>query len=289
MTGVLVFGTTGQVATELGRADWPDGTELVRLSRDDADLTDPAAVGAAIEAHRPDVVVNAAAYTAVDRAETEPVLAYAVNAVAVEAMAAATRAIDAGLIHVSTDYVFDGTSADPYLPTDSPRPLGVYGRSKLAGEYAALSNSAAVVLRTSWVYSSVGNNFVKTMRRLAAERDDLGVVDDQHGCPTSAVDIARAIVAIVANGWSVPGVYHCAAPDAGTWADLAIATIDATGNTRTTVRRITTADYPTPAPRPANSRLDTTTLTDTYRITLRPWREALAEVSAQLDQLEGTA
>ncbi len=286
MTRVLVFGTTGQVATELGRASWPADVQLITMSREAADLTYAESAAAAIEDHEPAFVVNAAAFTAVDKAEGEPSMAYAVNALAVEAMASATKEIGATLIHLSTDYVFDGTKPEPYLPSDRPRPLGVYGRSKLAGEYAALSNPTAIVLRTSWVYSSVGANFVKTMRRLAAERDELSVVDDQVGCPTSAVDIASAIVAIIAAGAHTPGVFHCAAPDSASWADLAVAAIEAAGNDRTTVQRITTADYPTPAPRPANSRLDSATLAETYGVTLRPWREALAEVSAQLDQAE---
>ncbi len=286
MTRVLVFGTTGQVATELRRASWPADIQLINLDRAAADLSEPWAALSAIEDHEPAIVINAAAFTGVDKAEVEPSMAYAVNALAVEAMASATREIGATLIHLSTDYVFDGTKTTPYVPSDQPRPLGVYGRSKLAGEFAALANPNAIVLRTSWVYSAVGSNFVKTMRHLSKGRDEIGVVSDQIGCPTSATDIASAIVSIVEAGASVPGIFHCAAPDSASWADLAVAAIEATGNKRTTVRRISTAEYPTPAPRPVNSRLDSTTLTDTYGITLRPWRDALAQVSAQLDRME---
>lgn len=288
MTRVLIFGTTGQVATELRRASWPTDVQLITLGRDAADLSYGESAAAAIEDNEPAFVVNAAAFTAVDRAEGEPTMAYAVNALAVEAMAAASHEVGATLIHLSTDYVFDGSKPSPYLPSDPPRPLGVYGRSKLAGEYAALSIPSAIVLRTSWVYGAFGGNFVKTMRRLAQTNDELGVVDDQVGCPTAAADIASSIVAIIAAGAHTPGVFHCAAPDAASWADLAVAAIEGAANQRTTVRRITTAEYPTPAPRPANSRLDTTTLHDVYGIRLRPWREALAEVSAELNQAEQT-
>ncbi|MFW2383830.1 MAG: SDR family oxidoreductase, partial [Acidimicrobiales bacterium] len=188
------------------------------------------------------------------------------------------------LIHISTDYVFDGKKNGWYTEDDEPSPTGVYGLTKRAGELAALSAPRAIVLRTSWVYGALQPNFVLTMRRLAAERDQLGVVADQFGCPTAAVDIASAISTIVSSGLDHHGTFHLAAPDDASWWDLARETIGMMEPARSPrLDKLTTEQYPTPAARPANSRLASNRIADSYGIRLRPWRDALAEVSDELN------
>ncbi|MFT4012834.1 MAG: dTDP-4-dehydrorhamnose reductase [Paracoccus sp. (in: a-proteobacteria)] len=281
MTGLLVFGRTGQVARELARL----APEARFLGRDSADLSDPAACARVLTAARPAAVINAAAHTAVDRAESEPDLAHAVNAAAPAAMARAAASLGVPFLHISTDYVFDGSGDAPWREGDPTGPLGVYGASKLAGERGiAAAGGQWAVLRTSWVFSAHGANFVKTMLRLGAEREELGVVADQHGGPTPARDIAGACLAMIAAMRSDPtqgGIYHFAgAPDC-TWADFARA-IMAQAGLACRVRGIATSDYPTPARRPGNSRLDCGAIQRDFGIARPDWRAGLAQVITEL-------
>ncbi len=287
---VLVLGT-GQVGTELMRAAWPAGLRPEQRGRDRLDLGDRAAIAAAI-AERPwTFVVNAAAYTAVDKAEADAEPAEAVNRDAPAAMAAACAKAGVPLLHISTDYVFDGTKAGPYTEDDPVAPLGVYGTSKEAGERAIRAVlDRHVILRTAWVFSAHGHNFVKTMLRLAGTHDSLRVVVDQHGGPTAAAAIAAAIVrvaeAVTVEGrddlW---GTYHfCGAP-ATTWHGLAEAVVDGqspvTGR-KPPVRAIATEEYPTPAKRPANSILDCRRFESAFGLPQPDWRQDLADVLAEL-------
>ncbi|MBD3763536.1 MAG: dTDP-4-dehydrorhamnose reductase [Rhodobacterales bacterium] len=277
----LVFGRSGQVATELARLL----PEAVFLGRQAADLTDPAACAAAVAAHPADVVINAAAWTAVDRAEAEEDAATLVNAASPAAIAAACAERGTPFLHVSTDYVFDGSGTAPRRPDDPVGPLGAYGRSKLAGEAGVrAAGGPHAILRTSWVFSAHGANFVKTMLRLSETRDTLGVVADQTGGPTPAADIAAALATMArafAAGQGVTGTFHFAgAPDV-TWADFAREILARAGRA-VTVNDIPTAAYPTPAQRPANSRLDCSTLTAAYGIARPDWRAGLDAVLAEL-------
>ena len=283
---VLLFGRSGQVATELRRRAG-DGVVIEALGRDLADLSDPAACAAAIRARGGDVIVNAAAFTAVDRAESEEDLAATVNAAAPGAMAEAARAIGAPFLHVSTDYVFDGSGTRPWRPDDPTGPIGAYGRTKRDGERAVLAAGGdAAILRTSWVFSAHGGNFVKTMLRLSGSRDRLSVVADQIGGPTPAAAIADALLTMAAAlraGRGATGLHHFSgAPDAS-WADFAREIFRRSGR-RTAVADITTAEFPTPAARPANSRLDCSGLEAAFGVARPDWRAGLAEVLAELGE-----
>ncbi len=287
----LVFGANGQVGLALLRSLSPLG-DVVAATRDGervgggrceaADLADGAGIGALIERVGPDVVVNAAAYTAVDKAEQEPDLAFRINAQAPAAMARACAQAGIPLVHYSTDYVFDGTADFPYRDDARTHPLGIYGESKLAGERAVLESDAPhLVLRTAWVYGLHGHNFLKTMLRLGAERDELRVVADQVGSPTPAWLIAEGTAAILRQGLKSSGVRHLTAQGQGSWFDFASAIVDlalATGRIarRPVVVPIATAEYPTPARRPAYSVLDTASLRAEYGLELPDWRQALA-------------
>jgi len=286
---LLVFGVTGQVAREIARAAPARGHDLTALGRDAADLTDAEACAAAIAATDAAAVINAAAFTAVDRAEAEPDLAHAINATAPAAMAQAAAARGLPFLHVSTDYVFDGTPGRPWREDDAPAPLGVYGASKLAGEAAVLAaGGQAVILRTSWVFSAHGSNFVKTMLRISAERDELRVVDDQIGGPTPARAIAGALLAIAEafdRGRGVPGLFHFAGHPPVSWADFADAIFAERGGPGPRVLRIPTAEYPLPARRPANSVLDCSRIAAAYGIKAPDWRAGLAEVIAELSEV----
>lgn len=280
MTGLLVFGRSGQVATELARL----APEATFLGRDQADLSDPAACAAAIAARAPVAVINAAAWTAVDRAETEEAAAHTVNADAPGAMAAACARLGIPFVHISTDYVFDGSGDRPWRPEDATGPLGAYGRTKLAGEAAVRkAGRAHVILRTSWVFSAHGANFVKTMLRLGRERARLTVVADQIGGPTPAADIAAACLTIAARLRETPaagGTLHFSgAPDVS-WADFARAIFARTG-LPVEVEDIPTSAYPTPARRPANSRLDCAGL-ERFGLTRPDWQAGLDAVLHQL-------
>lgn len=289
---IAVTGQAGQVVTSLIERGAAAGHEVIALGRPQLDLADPASVARALEAAAPDVIVSAAAYTAVDKAETESDLAHAVNGAGAAAVAEAARALGVPLVHVSTDYVFDGTLDRPYLETDPTGPTGVYGASKLAGEQAVLAihgdNSA--VLRVAWVYSPFGGNFVKTMLRLAGDRDEVSVVADQVGNPTSALDIADGIIQVATNLVSdsypeLRGIFHMTASGEASWADFATAIFAASaalGGPSAMVKPIGTVDYPTPATRPANSRLDCGLIARVHGVTLPYWRESLDVVVASL-------
>jgi dTDP-4-dehydrorhamnose reductase len=278
---VLVFGQTGQVARELARR----APGAVFLGRDAADLTDPVSCAARIVDSDAEAVINAAAFTAVDKAEADEATARQVNGAAPAAMARAAAARGIPFVQISTDYVFDGSGDRPWRPEDATGPLGAYGRSKLAGEAGVRgAGGAHAILRTSWVFSAHGANFVKTMLRVSETRDTLGVVADQIGGPTPASDIAGACLRIAAALRDDPGLagtYHFAgAPDIS-WAGFARA-IFARAGRDVTVTDIATADYPTPARRPANSRLDCTTLETAFGIERPDWRMGLAEVLTEL-------
>jgi dTDP-4-dehydrorhamnose reductase len=280
---LLVFGSTGQVARELQRI----APEARYLAREEADLTDPAACAAAIDGFDGDAVINAAAYTAVDKAETDEATATQVNGAAPAAMAKAARRRGLPFIHISTDYVFDGAGTRPWHPDDPPGPIGAYGRSKLAGEEGVLAAGGTfAILRTSWVFSAHGANFVKTMLRLGKTRESLSVVDDQTGGPTGAGDIASALVTIARNLLRSPqssGIYHFSgAPDV-TWAGFA-QEIFRQSRLPTKVIGIPTIDYPTPAKRPAYSRLDCTSLRTVFGIARPDWRQSLTRVLQELGE-----
>ena len=291
---IAVTGTAGQVVTSLIERGTVAGHEIIAIGRPDLDLADPASVVRALEAAGPDAIVSAAAYTAVDKAETESDLAYAVNGAGPGAVAQAAKALGVPLIHISTDYVFDGTLDRPYVESDPTGPTGVYGASKLAGEQAVLDgHDNSAVLRVAWVYSPFGSNFVKTMLRLAADRAELGVVGDQVGNPTSALAIADGIIQVATNmvSDSSPerrGVFHMTAPGEASWADFAQAIFAASaarGGPSASVRSIGTADYPTPATRPANSRLDCGQIARVHGVQLPDWHTSLDDV---MDRLQPT-
>lgn len=288
---ILVAGRSGQVAHALASRALPDGTKLVAMGRPELDLLDPSSIRAAIEAVRPDLVVNAAAYTAVDQAESEEAAAFALNATGAGALSEAAARIGAPIIHLSTDYVFDGTKPEPYIESDPVAPLGVYGRSKLAGEEAvAAANKDHLILRTAWVYSTVGKNFVKTMLRVGAGRGELGVVHDQRGNPTSADDIAAGILEIagkiLAGAAPVsPGVYHMTARGEASWAEFAEYIFKCSadvGGPDARVNRITSAEYPTPVTRPENSRLESSKIAQTYGVALPDWQVSTRNCVEQL-------
>lgn len=283
---LFVFGRSGQVAQELVRiAPW-----ATFLGRDQADLMDPAACMATITAHAPDAVINAAAWTAVDTAEIEEAAAHVVNAAAPGAMARDCAALGIPFVHVSTDYVFDGSGIRRWQPDDPTGPLGAYGRTKLAGEQAVkAAGGVHAILRTSWVFSAHGANFVKTMLRLGETRDTLNVVADQIGGPTPAAAIAAALlrmVEVLRDHPEATGTYHFAGAPDTSWAGFA-REIFAQAGRAVTVTDIPTSAYPTPARRPANSRLDCTTFERTFGLPRPDWRDGLAEVLHDLTK--GTA
>jgi len=290
MKTVLITGGAGQVGLELGRLDWGADIRAVSPSRPELDITSAASVSAFFAAHAVDAIVNAAAYTAVDRAEDEAGAAFVANALGPALLADAARASPVPLIHLSTDYVFAGDKRAPYLEDDPVAPLGVYGASKLAGELAVRAAAPRhVILRTAWVLSAHRANFLKTMLRLAETRAEIDVVADQIGCPTSAADIAGTIRTLVAAHLTNPGApvgtYHFVNAGEASWCDLAnaIFAVEGAGAPRALARPITSAEYPTKARRPANSRLSTQKLVRDFGIAPRPWREAIREIIAELD------
>ncbi|MNK23848.1 dTDP-4-dehydrorhamnose reductase [compost metagenome] len=288
---ILVTGGAGQVGLELAAAAWPDNVILHTPTRADLDLASIDSVRAAFARTPFAAVINSGAYTAVDKAEADVAAAFAANAMGPAVLAEVTREAGIPLIQVSTDYVFDGSDDGFYAENDPVGPLGVYGASKLAGELAVRSgNPRSVVLRTAWVLSVHRANFLKTMLRLAADRPLLRVVDDQHGCPTSARDIAAALRTItlrmIEDDQAPVGVFHFVNAGETTWAGLArevFALSAASGGPSAAVEGITTADYPTPARRPANSRLATSKLTRDYGVAPRAWQDAVAEIVAELN------
>jgi dTDP-4-dehydrorhamnose reductase len=290
---VLILGSEGQLGRELRRASWPEATLLLPYDIDRVDIGQAGAAAALIEKERPALVVNAAAYTAVDRAETEPDAAFAANARGPRYLAQVCAAQAIPLIHISTDYVFDGTKDGAYVESDLTAPLGVYGRSKRDGEVAVRETLGRhLILRTSWVYSVFGGNFVKTMLRLGGERSELRIVADQVGAPTAARDLADWIVRIAPaamSGDAAFGTYHACNDGATSWcgfAEAIFADLQQRTGRSVAVIPIATADYPTPARRPANSRLDCGLLRRNFGIVPRPWQAALQDV---LDELLGEA
>lgn len=279
---LLVFGKTGQVARELQRIA-PDATYL---GREDADLMNPAACAAAVTAHDADAIINAAAWTAVDKAETEEPAATTVNGEAPTAMAQAAAAKGIPFLHISTDYVFDGTGDQPFAPDHPTGPLGAYGRSKLAGEQGVrAAGGSHLILRTSWVVSAHGSNFVKTMLRLGAERESLDVVADQIGGPTPAAAIARALLTATKalTEGAKGGTHHFSGTPDTSWADFARA-IMAEAALSCRINDIPSTEYPTPAKRPLNSRLDCSALTSAFGIPRPDWREGLKGIVRELTQ-----
>ena len=283
---LLVIGREGQLARSLGERAGPAGAEVSILARPEIDLARPDEVGAklagAIDAHRPDAVINAAAYTNVDGAETEPALAEAINARSPGALGEAARGAGVPLVHVSTDYVFDGSADRPLRPDDPVAPLGIYGQTKEGGERAlrAAHPDGHAIVRTAWVTSPFGRNFLLTMLRLAEERDELRVVGDQIGSPTSALDLADAVIAIARGllaGTGGGATVHVAGGGRTSWAGLAEAVLHESrrhGGPHARVTAIPSAEYPTPARRPPWSVLDTSRAEELFGIAVPPWEEA---------------
>ena len=273
---VLLTGSTGQLGRALAATAPPDAT-ITAPARSELDLEDPASIARAVAAARPDLVINAAAYTAVDRAEAEPERAFAINARAVEHLGKLAPA----LVQISTDFVFDGEAGRARAPSDPPRPLGVYGASKRAGETAALAYTSAFVVRTAWLYDAYGSNFVATMLRLMREREEVRVVADQIGTPTHAPGLARAIWALIARRGTAGPIFHWTDAGAASWYDFAVAIQEEALTIGLLARAvpivpIRTVDYPTPAARPPMSVLDKT---DTWAVTgpARHWRTELRD------------
>jgi len=286
MKRLLVTGAGGMTGAEVSEQANAFGWKVRPLTRENLDIIDASAVDDAIAEFHPHVVVNCAAYTAVDRAESEPGIAEAVNAGGARNLARAAARVDAPIIQMSTDYVFDGQSREPY-DIDSPTaPIGVYGRTKLGGEQAVMEeNPAAVIVRTSWVFSHRGANFVRTMLRLGSERDELKVVNDQTGRPTSAADLGGALLQVantVYENRSAAGIYHFANEGEVTWFQFAEAIFEearSRGSPKSPrVVPIPTSEFPTPAKRPAYSVLDTTSFTNRFKLTPRSWRSALRDM-----------
>jgi dTDP-4-dehydrorhamnose reductase len=292
---ILLTGKNGQLGFELQRALAPLG-EVVAVGQADCDLADGEALRALVRSEAPDVIVNPAAYTAVDKAESDQARAFAVNAEALRILGEEGARLDALVLHYSTDYVFDGTKDSPYTEADTPNPQSVYGRSKREGELAlAQANPRHLILRTSWVVGAHGGNFAKTMLRLAAERERLTVVADQFGAPTSAALLADLSAQLIrqhqlqADGNFPYGIYHAAAAGDTTWYDYArfvIAEALAAGKvlkaTPDAIAPLTTEQYPTPARRPSNSRLDTSRFHTTFDLRLPPWQDGVRHVLQQI-------
>lgn len=278
---ILVSGGYGQLGFEINRLTSEFSSfGFIFSDRDSLDITNPEALEKAFEQYRPAFFINCAAYTAVDKAETERAVALAINATAVGIIASCCSKYNTRLIHISTDYVFNGKGTRPYLPDDAAEPLNYYGESKYQGEQLALKHCAdTVIIRTAWVYSEHGNNFVKTMLRLMGERQELGVVNDQVGSPTYAGDLAAAIlhiVKVVSSGEKVfqPGIYHYTNTGVISWFEFAAA-IKEIGQQSCVVKGIPSAAYPTPAARPGYSVMDTQKIADVYGVELTPWRPSL--------------
>jgi dTDP-4-dehydrorhamnose reductase len=284
----LILGCHGQVGTELMALASDYAVDATGFDHEDLDITQQDAVKQTINNLKPDVVINAAAYTAVDQAEEDTQTAKAVNATAVAYLAESCDGLNTPFVHISTDYVFDGSKKGAYTENDVVSPLGVYGETKLEGEVLVQKLcSKHYILRTSWVFSAHGNNFVKTMLRLGAQREELGVVADQCGKPTSAREIARVIYVMLQSKKEAWGTYHIAQPEKTSWHGFAAAIFDEARQQGaklkiSTLNAITTKDYPTPAKRPANSALNCDKLEQTFDIKLKPWSESLAEVIKDL-------
>ncbi len=287
---ILLTGRAGQVGTALA-PELASLGELSAFDRQSFDLLDLQSVRRKIEAEKPDIIVNAAAYTAVDRAERERDLAFAVNFQAVKELARMAKSIDALLIHFSTDYVFDGEKPTPYLEADAPNPLGVYGRSKLEGERAiAASGCRHFVFRTSWVYAPGGRNFVSAILAAAKTKPELRVVNDQRGAPTSSSAIATAIASVLSSSdlhGKPSGVYHLSAGGETTWYEFAKKIVAVSG-INTPVVPVPSAEYPTPARRPRSSLLDNRKLQQSFGIALEDWSAAFERFSSKINAFSGS-
>ncbi len=292
---IFVAGKNGQVARALSEAAMARGLDVKTMGRPELDLQDKVSIAAAIESENPSVIINAAAYTAVDKAEEEEALAARINANGAEALAAIAHKRNIPFIHISTDYVFDGTKTAPYVETDPVGPTGAYGRSKLKGEHAVMeANPDAIILRTAWVYSPFGGNFLKTMLSLA-DRDTLSVVADQFGNPTYAPDIADGILDILEKlddqlpSPEQAGVFHMVGTGDTTWHEFATAIFEEgarLGSALPIVHAITTAEYPTPATRPVNSKLNCDKLAEVFGVSLPEWRESTAACVKRLSETD---
>jgi dTDP-4-dehydrorhamnose reductase len=287
---ILLTGSNGQVGWELQRVLAPT-TKVIALTREQLDLSQSDAIRQAVRAHKPDIIINPAAYTAVDKAETEPDIAMVINGTAAGVMADEAKKLDALLIHYSTDYVFDGTKASPYIESDIPNPQSVYGKTKLAGEQAIQAVGCKhLILRTSWVYGVHGGNFVKTILRLAKERNELRIVADQYGAPTWARLLAESTAHIIGKySEDKSGVYHLTSSGRTNWHQFAEEIVrlarqydDALKDKSLTIHPIATHEYPVPAKRPANSSLSTEKFCRTFGLELPRWEDELAECVRQL-------
>lgn len=293
---LLVIGKNGQLASALGEGPPVANLQMTFAGLPELDLAEAGSATSAITNAEPDIIINAAAYTAVDRAEQEPERAFAINERGAGEIAAAATSGGARLIHVSTDYVFDGRSNQPLTEASPTEPLNVYGQSKLAGEEAVRQSCPeALIVRTSWLYSPWGSNFVRTVLRLANERDELRIVDDQVGSPTSAGDLAKALLGIAAR-WSAGDrtgageIYHFAGSEACSWADFALGIVEVStelGGKTATVTAIATEDYPTPATRPAYTVLDCRKFDRDFGFERPGWRTAVRGVVGQLMNASG--
>ena len=276
MSKVLVTGAHGQLGTELNfLSSLLENHSFVFVDRHALDITDEGAVSSFLQNGNFSAVINCAAYTAVDKAESEKEKAFSVNATGAGNLAKAAKQYGAKFIHFSTDFIFDGAAIVPYLETATPNPVSVYGASKLAGEEQVLKNNPhAIIIRTSWVYSSFGNNFVKTILRLCKEREELNVIDDQKGSPTYARDLAAVVLKIVQHKEWKPGIYNYSNEGVISWYDFAVAIRDLAG-LKTKINPIPTTQYPTPATRPKYSALNKTKIIETFGIEIPEWRDSL--------------
>lgn len=284
---ILVTGGHGQLGSAIKAlsVDYP-GYDFIFLDKDELPIDQEGLVNHYFETVKPAYCINTAAYTAVDKAETDKEVAFMVNGDAAGILARASQKTGAGYIHISTDYVFDGDSPEPYKETDRTNPTNIYGLSKLKGEaLTLLTNAEAMIIRTAWVYSEFGNNFVKTMLRLMKDRPEINVVSDQVGAPTYAVDLADAILKIVngklSGGKWIPGIYHYSNTGRISWYDFAVAIAELSGST-CKVNPIATSQYPTPAKRPAFSLLDTQKIQATYQLSIPAWKDSLQRCLQQL-------
>ncbi|MBL7972093.1 MAG: dTDP-4-dehydrorhamnose reductase [Prolixibacteraceae bacterium] len=283
MIKILVTGANGQLGSEIGKisGEFPD-VEFAFTDVAELDITNPENVAAFLSGFRPDFIVNCAAYTAVDKAETDISTATLLNATAVGILAQQSAKVGCKMIHISTDYVFDGNGPRPYREDDEVDPQSVYGKTKLEGELLCQKyNPESLIIRTSWLYSAFGSNFVKTMVRLGAERSELGVIADQIGTPTNAADLARAILSVISSVASgetrfTPGVYHYSNEGVASWYDFTKAIFDITG-TKCTVKPIATEDYPSPVKRPPYSVMNKSKIKLIFGLQIPHWRDSLTE------------
>ena len=282
---ILVTGANGQLGNEIQMLapDFPD-YDFLFVTREELSIADSDAMAKYFSEHAIDYCINCAAYTAVDKAESNSANAFLINADAVSTLATICKKNNTQLIHISTDYVFDGTANQPYKETDKTNPVSVYGQSKLQGEELAMQNAPSTnIIRTAWLYSSFGNNFVKTMLRLMQEKESINVVSDQFGCPTYAADLAAAIMQIITSNQSnkKPGIYHFSNAGVTNWYEFAVAIKELT-DSKCVVNPITTAQYPTAAKRPGYSVLDTSKIKGTFRIVTQNWKDSLKNCLALL-------